>query len=116
MAETALDGYFAAHNHGVRSGDFSALGPLFAEDAILSFHGLPIEPVHGRDAIVQAFTEHPPDDELVLVESCTDDTGHQIASYRWKDTPDRTGGSLCALIRDELIQHLEVHVTLEHQL
>jgi hypothetical protein len=116
MTETALDGYFAAHNDGVRTGDFSALGPLFAEDAILSFHGLPFEPVHRREQIVQAFTEHPPDDELVLVETCTDDTGHQIASYRWKNSTGDASGSLCALIRDDLIEHLEVHVTLELQL
>jgi steroid Delta-isomerase len=42
-----------AFNAGVRSGDWSALVELFADDAELEFVGIPVGPFRGREAIAR---------------------------------------------------------------
>src|SRR6185369_6945839 len=56
--------YVARHNQGVRTGDWEALGESLTDDARLEFDGLDVGPFAGRDAIVVAYTERPPDDEV----------------------------------------------------
>jgi steroid Delta-isomerase len=57
-----------AFNAGVRSGDWSALVELFADDAELEFVGIPVGPFRGREAIGEAYRAQPPDDEIVLLD------------------------------------------------
>ena len=47
-------------NEGVRTGDFGPWLDTFHADAVATFTGLPIGPLHGRTAIAQAYAEHPP--------------------------------------------------------
>ena len=48
------DGYVAAFNAGVRTGDWRAMLALVHEDATLEFFGIPVGPFHGRAAIRDA--------------------------------------------------------------
>ena len=113
MSKTLLDDYCTAHNHGVRTGDFSGLLALFATNATLTFHGIPVGPFHGRKAIAEAFASQPPDNELVLFGPRIDEAGRQTVRYRWKRSPADPGGTLLASIRENLIHHLEIFVDQE---
>ena len=76
-----LNRYVHLHNQGVDSGDFSALIELFHSEAEMRFDGIPVGPFLGREAILVAFQENPPDDHLVLLES----TGAgDAARYGWR--------------------------------
>jgi len=75
-----------AFNEGVRSGDWSALVALFADDAVLEFEGIPVGPFHGREAIAEAYRAMPPDDEIQLIGSGP--------RYAWSKAPDRPAGEL----------------------
>ena len=81
-----LEREVAAFNEGVRSGDWSSLVELFAEDAVLEFEGIPVGPFRGRDAIAEAYRTMPPDDEIVLL-----DGGPR---YAWAKEPERAAGEL----------------------
>ena len=41
---------------------------LLTEDASSSSTGIPVGPFRGRDAIAEAYTAQPPDDEIVLLD------------------------------------------------
>ena len=56
--------YVARHNPECGTGDWEPLGECFAEDAVLEFEGIPLGPFAGRDALVAAYRERPPDDEV----------------------------------------------------
>jgi steroid Delta-isomerase len=89
-----------AFNAGVRSGDWSALVELFADDAELEFVGIPVGPFRGREAIGEAYRAQPPDDEIVLL-----DGGPR---YAWSREPDRAAGELHLEERDGAIARLRV--------
>ena len=89
-----------AFNEGVRTGDWSPLVELFAEDAVLEFDGIPVGPFRGRDAIAEAYRSMPPDDEIVLL-----DGGPR---YAWSKEPERPGGELHLEERDGRIVRLLV--------
>ena len=95
-----LEREVAAFNEGVRSGDWSQLVALFAEDAVLEFEGIPVGPFAGRDAIAAAYRTMPPDDEIVLL-----DGGPR---YAWSKEPERAAGELHLDERDGLIVRLRV--------
>ena len=101
--------YVARHNQGVRTGDWEPLGECFAEDAVLEFEGVPVGPFTGRDAIVAAYRERPPDDE-VRVLSAEEAPGGVEASYSWATEPDRRAGRLLLNLRGSLIERLVVTV------
>ncbi len=101
---TLLAEYVARHNEGVRSGDFSRLAELLAPDAELVFHGLPVGPFRGRDAIAAAFASSPPDDELVLLAERGDE-----ADYGWSRTAGARGGTL-RVSGGELVERIDVSV------
>jgi len=90
----------AAFNDGVRTGDWSSLVALFAEDGVLEFEGIPVGPFHGRDAIAEAYRTMPPDDEIVLL-----DDGPR---YAWSKEPGRAAGELHLEERDGRIVRLLV--------
>jgi steroid Delta-isomerase len=89
-----------AFNAGVRSGDWSALVELFADDAELEFVGIPVGPFRGREAIGEAYRAQPPDDEIVLLDGGP--------CYAWSREPDRAAGELHLEERDGAIARLRV--------
>jgi RimJ/RimL family protein N-acetyltransferase len=101
--------YVARHNLGVRHGDWEALGESFADDAVLEFEGVPIGPFAGRDAIVAAYAERPPDDEVRVVEAL-DNGGTVVAAYAWAAEPEAPGGRMTLRLADGLIERLEIIV------
>jgi steroid Delta-isomerase len=64
MPDTDIDAAVAAHlrrfNDAVRSGDFAGLVATFADDAVMSFDGVPIGPFRGRAEILRAYQQQPP--------------------------------------------------------
>lgn len=115
MTENMLTRYIQAHNHGVRSGDFSQLLDLFAADASMSFHGLPrpLGPFNGHSAIAEAFAAHPPDDELVL-DGLEADDEFLRARYRWRADPDASGGRLRLRVHHGRIVEVIIHIDREN--
>ncbi len=101
--------YVARHNQGVRTGDWEPLEECFAEDAVLEFEAVPVGPFTGRDALVAAYRERPPDDE-VRVLSAEEAPGGVEASYSWATEPDRRAGRLLLNLRGSLIERLVVIV------
>jgi hypothetical protein len=75
-----------AFNEGVRTGDWSALLALLAEDAVLEFDGIPVGPFNGRAAIAEAYRSMPPDDEILLLGGGP--------RYAWSKEPERPAGEL----------------------
>jgi RimJ/RimL family protein N-acetyltransferase len=101
--------YVARHNQGVRTGDWEPLGECFAEDAVLAFEGVPVGPFAGRVAIVSAYRERPPDDE-VRVLSAEERPGGVEARYAWAGEPARPAGRLLVTLRGSTIERLVVTV------
>jgi hypothetical protein len=98
-----VDEYVARFNHGIRSGDFSAMLEQFSEDAEMEFTGIPVGPFRGRDAIAGAYRDQPPDDELVLLEQ-----RDGFAVYAWGARPTVRAGELHLSERAGLIERLLV--------
>jgi hypothetical protein len=78
--------YVKRHNLGVRTRDFSELLELLDEQAVLTFHGLPLGPFATKRAIAGAFAERGPDEELVLL----DESG----TYAWQTNPSVAAGHI----------------------
>jgi steroid Delta-isomerase len=95
-----LEREVAAFNEGVRTGDWSSLVALFADDAELEFEGIPVGPFRGRAAIAEAYRSMPPDDEIVLL-----DGGPR---YAWAKEPERAAGELQLDERNGRIARLRV--------
>lgn len=82
-------------NEGVRTGDADVMASCFADDAELVFEGVAAGPYRGRDAIVAAYRDRPPTDEIVLLDPEWDDVhGVATARYAWGAAPDVTAGDL----------------------
>ena len=92
--------YVARFNEGVRTGDWSRLLELLADDCELEFVGIPVGPFHGRDAIAAAYREQPPDDGIVLL-----DGGPR---YAWAGNPGRPAGEIHLSERDGLVTGIRV--------
>jgi ketosteroid isomerase-like protein len=67
-----VSGHVAAFNDAVADGDYERLAERFAEDAVMSFVGVPVGPFVGRDAILVAYQEMPPDDTMAITSVHTD--------------------------------------------
>ena len=109
-AENLLRLYVQLHNQGVKTGKFEPLANLFAEDAPVRFEGVAFGPLQGRAAILNAFHEHPPDDEL-LIDRLRGDDRSAKCEYRWKKQPDTLAGTLRIAIVDQLIVRMVITVT-----
>jgi hypothetical protein len=96
--------HVALFNQGVRTGDFGAWLSTFADDAELTFEGLPIPPVHGRDAIAAVYAGHPPSSPMRLVAR----TGAG-GRFVWVAAP-QTGGEFAMRLRDGLLAGLDVRL------
>ena len=64
--------HLAAFNDAVGSRDWATFADRFAEDATMTFDGLPVPPAHGRDAIRSAYVANPPDDRMLALGATTD--------------------------------------------
>ena len=91
----------------MRSGDWEPLGECFAEDAVLAFEGVPVGPFAGREAILAAYRERPPDDE-VRVLSADESADGVAADYSWAAAPERQAGRMVLTLRDSTIARLVV--------
>jgi len=98
-----LDRQVETFNQGVRTGDWTPMLELFAENAELEFVGIPVGPFRGRDAIGDAYRAQPPDDEIVVL----DDRGSS-AVYAWSKDPERRAGVLDIEERDGEIARLRI--------
>ena len=109
-ARELLTAYVKAHNAGFRSGDFEALGELLLPTASMRFQGSGIGPFDNANAILQAFREQPPDDELVVqsIRAIGDKTAE--ATYAWESAPGRLAGRLRVVVQRELISAIRVEV------
>lgn len=92
--------YVAGFNDGVRTGDWSGMLALLADDCELEFVGIPVGPFHGRDAIAAAYAAQPPDDEIVLVEDGP--------AYAWSREPCIRAGELHLVERDGRLAKITV--------
>src|SRR5690348_3059113 len=95
-----LDEHVANFNHGVRTGDWSRLLALLADDAVLEFDGIPVGPFHGREAIGAAYAAQPPDDEIVLIDGGP--------AYAWAAAPAVRAGEVHLTERDGRITKILV--------
>ncbi|HZC28206.1 MAG TPA: GNAT family N-acetyltransferase [Gaiellaceae bacterium] len=102
-----LHDFVGDHNECVRTGDWSALGAWFTEDAELGFDGIPVGPFIGRDAIAAAYRERPPDDR-VLTFSVEEANGDVIALYGWLATPAEVAGRMVVTTERDRIRRLRV--------
>jgi RimJ/RimL family protein N-acetyltransferase len=102
-----LHDYVMVHNECVRTGDWQTLGERFTDDAELEFEGVPVGPFKGRAAIVAAYDERPPDDE-VLIFDAREEAGRVTASYGWLDEPGKRAGRMLVTPCDNEIQSLVV--------
>jgi hypothetical protein len=55
-----------AFNHAVTTGDWDTFAERFAEDARMSFAGVPAGPFSGRTTIAQAYRDNPPAETMQL--------------------------------------------------
>ena len=92
--------YVTRFNEGVRSGDWSRMLELLADDCELEFIGIPVGPVVGREAIAAAYAAQPPDDEIVLLD------GGPV--YAWARDPAVRAGELRLVERDSRIRKITV--------
>jgi RimJ/RimL family protein N-acetyltransferase len=100
--------YIGRHNLGVREGDWEGLAECFAEDAVLEFDGAPVGPFAGRDAIVAAYEQRPPDDEVRILSA--EDGEPVVACYAWAAQPDVPAGTLRLTLGAGRIERLAVTV------
>jgi RimJ/RimL family protein N-acetyltransferase len=102
-----LHDYVGDHNECVRTGDWSGFGAWFAEDAELVFDGVPVGPFVGRDAILAAYRERPPDDQ-VLTFRVEEADGEVTAFYGWLASPSDVAGRMVLTSERESIRRLRV--------
>ena len=91
-----LHEHVSRFNAGVRSGDWSAMLELLADDAELEVVGLPVGPFVGRAEIAAAYAAQPPDDEIVLLD------GWHAGTYGIPDTKTLAAIHLCARLEGVL--------------
>ena len=91
--------YLARFNHGVRTGDWSRLVEVLADDCVLVFEGIPVGPFHGKDAIAAAYAQQPPSDEIVDLDG---------VAYAWASDPTQRAGELHLDVRGDEVAHIQV--------
>ena len=85
-----LQAHVERFNAGAASGDYTAMVDALAEDAQLTFVGIPVGPFDGREAIRTAYIEQPPDEGIDIVDVDEPDARDRGRSrYRWQ----RSGGT-----------------------
>jgi steroid delta-isomerase len=69
-----------AFNDAVTTGDWDTFAQRFAEDARMTFVGVPAGPFEGRTAIAQAYRENPPTETMTVLDPDGDEA---VAKFRW---------------------------------
>lgn len=67
-----VEDHVNAFNQAVASGDWTTFAARFAEDARMTFVGVPAGPYDGRAAITEAYRTNPPTDTMTLTGTPTD--------------------------------------------
>jgi RimJ/RimL family protein N-acetyltransferase len=99
--------YVFAHNECVRSGDWEPIRDWFTEDAELVFEGVPVGPFEGCEAIMAAYRERPPDDEVVIF-GVDEQEGEIVARYGWLREPETQAGRMFVTPQEGKIRRLVV--------
>jgi steroid delta-isomerase len=81
---------------------------LFAEDAELAFEGVPVGPFRGKPAIAQAYSERPPDDEILILRMRESGADLVVADYAWRADPATRAGTMILRLRGAEIDRLLV--------
>jgi hypothetical protein len=97
----------ALFNEGVRSGDFGPWLDTFTDDTVVTYVGLPIGPLHGRDQVAKAYVEHPPSSPMRVVESALEGDEQATGRFVWVDAPE-TGGVFVLTLREGKVAALAV--------
>jgi steroid delta-isomerase len=63
-----LERHVEKHNEAVRTSEFGSFLAMYADNAVMSFDDLPIGPFHGKEAIIDAYSEQPPNDTMWLID------------------------------------------------
>ncbi len=108
LSEELLRSHVERFNEGVRSGDYGPMLEQFAEDAELAFEGVPLGPFRGKPAIAQAYADHPPDDEILILRTTESGDDLVVADYAWRAEPSARAGTVILRLRDAEIDRLLV--------
>jgi hypothetical protein len=103
-----LERHVELFNTGVRKRDFSGMLSQFADDAVMRFDGVPVDPFEGRSAIAAAYRDQPPDDEIRVLDTLGAGPDRVTARYAWAAAADQVAGRLHLRVRDGLIAELVV--------
>jgi steroid Delta-isomerase len=95
-------------NAAVRSGDFTPLVDLFAEDASLEFVGAPVGPFVGRDGIAAAYAAQPPTDTMTVLSIRVEDDGTVVEPFSWSRDAGARSGEMRLVVSDDRIRRLVV--------
>lgn len=109
-ANELIQTYFHDHNAGVKSGDFSAVVALFADEGEVRFVGIDYGPLNGRESIAGGFRDNPPTDTLVLLQVSADGNT-AVAVYAWNSEPDVRAGTMVVTERGGKILELTISAT-----
>ena len=104
--DTVLD-YVTNHNKGVRTGDFTSLYKLFADNIKAGFANTSFGPFNGKKSLMEAFSQKPPSQELVIMNVEVNPQGANI-TYSWASDREKTIGSFSLIIANGLIYELKV--------
>jgi RimJ/RimL family protein N-acetyltransferase len=109
LSETVrlLHDHVVRFNEGVRTGDWTQMLELFADDAELRFEGVPAGPFHSREAIAAAYAAQPPDDQIVTLR-VDEGRGAATALYAWRRDPAKVAGRMVLAVADGHVARLLV--------
>jgi 8-oxo-dGTP pyrophosphatase MutT (NUDIX family) len=93
-ARALLTEYVRRHDDAVATRAFAPLAALFEPDGEIVFHGAPVPPTRGRDAIERLFRTRGPDDHLTVEAVAEGPRGRAQAVYGWGSRPGLVGGTL----------------------
>jgi ketosteroid isomerase-like protein len=103
--------HVARFNRGVAAGDFAPLVESFADDATMSFAGVPVGPFTGKAAIAEAYRANPPDDAIEVIAVYESGPDHAYVGYVWRADPAGATGEMRLRWRPEgLLQSLDVRL------
>lgn len=104
MVSQLVEAHVAAFNAAVRSGSYDAFVAGLAPDAVMTFAGVPVGPFVGRDAILEAYRDQPPNDMLTVVSVSPSSSG-AVVRFAW----DHGGmGTMRLAWSDGLVVRLEI--------
>lgn len=81
--EDALRQHIDLFNAAVRGGEWTDFVSTFADDAVMMFVDVPSGPYVGREAIVEAYRQQPPDDTMTVTEIREEAPDAASAVFRW---------------------------------